>query len=380
MKWSWNVGRYFGIPVAIHATFLIIIAWVMLLHWIDGDTLRDMLIGVGFVLAIFVCVLLHEFGHSLMARKFGIETKDITLLPIGGLSRIEKIPEKPFQEFLVTAAGPAVNVVIAIGLFLWLWFTSSVEPLKELSVTTGPFLERLMLVNIFLVLFNILPAFPMDGGRLVRALLATKLEYTKATQVAATLGQGMALLFGFIGFFINPFLIFIAFFVWIGAEQEASMVQMKTVLGDTKVDQAMITDFKTLSIHDTLAEAADLILSGSQHDFPVMENDQLVGILTRSDLMVTLAKQGKEFPIQEVMQKEFHTVEPTTTLEQAFTELKECQCQTVPVISNGQLVGLVTMDNVGEFVMIQSALKGLQADKALNTNPSFVAQKQFQKS
>jgi len=210
MKWSWKIGEYKGIGVYIHATFLLIIIWVAYLHWDAGQSLAETINGIIFVLAIFACVVLHEFGHALTAQKYNIKTRDITLLPIGGVARLERMPDDPRQELYVALAGPAVNVVIAAAIFIWLMITSALEPVTSLTVTSGSFLERLMIVNIFLVLFNMLPAFPMDGGRVTRALLAMRMDYARATHIAANLGQGMALLFGFLGFFTNPFLIFIA--------------------------------------------------------------------------------------------------------------------------------------------------------------------------
>jgi Zn-dependent protease len=217
MKWSWKLGEVAGIGVHIHATFLLLLAWVALAHWIEERSLALVVEGVGFILALFACVLLHELAHALTAIRYGIKTRDITLLPIGGMAQLERIPEDPKQEVWVTLAGSAVNVVIALALFAWLQLTGGLEPLNKLSVTGGSFLMRLMVVNVFLVAFNLLPAFPMDGGRVLRALLAMRMEYTKATQIAAYLGQALAFLFGFIGLLTNPFLVFIALFVWIGA-------------------------------------------------------------------------------------------------------------------------------------------------------------------
>lgn len=358
MKWSWKIGEYAGIGVYIHATFLLIILWVGLSHWLAGKTLEATLAGLAFIMALFACVLLHEFGHALMAKKYGIKTRDITLLPIGGVARLERMPDDPKQELWVALAGPAVNIVIAAALFIWLQITNGFEPLEKLSLTGGAFAERLLVVNISLVLFNLLPAFPMDGGRMLRALLATKMEYTRATQIAAGIGQGMAFLFGLAGLFSNPFLLFIAFFVWIGAAQESSMVQMKSAIGGIPVKLAMLTDFRALAPHDTLARAVDLILSGSQQDFPVVENGRVAGVLTRSDLLLALAKSGQNTPVEEVMQREFQVVDSTEMLETAFQRLQACSCHTLPVVRNGELAGLVTMDNVGEFLLIQSALSG----------------------
>jgi Zn-dependent protease len=357
MKWQWKIGRFFGIDVYMHATFLLLIGFVAFSYWTQEQSLAAVLGGVGFILALFVCVVLHEYGHALTARRFGVATRDITLYPIGGVARLERMPEQPIQELWVALAGPAVNLVIAAVLFVWLLVTGTFEPITSLSVASGSFIERLMIVNISLLLFNLLPAFPMDGGRVLRALLSLRLEYTRATQVAATVGQGMAFLFGLVGLFSNPFLLFIAFFVYMGASQEASMVQMKSSLSGIPVNRAMITDFRTLPVDSRLADAVGLILSGSQHDFPVIENERVVGILTRSDLMKALAQEGQTLNVRSVMRQDFQTADSYEMLETAFVRLQACQCYTMPITHNGTLVGLLTMDNVGEFLAIQSALR-----------------------
>ncbi|NUO80200.1 site-2 protease family protein, partial [candidate division KSB1 bacterium] len=329
MKWSWKIGSYAGIGVYIHATFLLIIGWVVWTHWSAGQSLAMTINGLLFVFALFGCVLLHEFGHALTAKRYGIKTRDITLLPIGGVARLERMPDDPKQELWVALAGPAVNVVIALALFVWLQITAAFEPVENLTVTGGSFAERLMLVNVSLVLFNLLPAFPMDGGRVLRALLATRKDYARATQIAASIGQGMALVFGFLGLFYNPFLLFIALFVWIGAGQEASAVQMKSALGGIPVKLAMLTDFRALSPHDHLTHVIELILAGSQQDFPVVDDGRVVGVLTRSDLLLALAKQGKDAAVAEVMQRDFQTIEATEMLESAFARLQSCACHTL---------------------------------------------------
>lgn len=361
MKWSWKIGEIAGIALYMHATFVLLIGWVALAHWLEAHNLAIVVAGVGFILALFGCVVLHELGHALTARKYGIRTRDITLLPIGGVARLERMPDDPRQELWVALAGPAVNVVIAAGLFIWLRLTGSWEPLAELSVAKGSFVERLMVVNLFLVGFNMLPAFPMDGGRVLRALLATRIEYTQATQIAGSVGQGMAFLFGFIGLFSNPFLLFIALFVWIGAAQETSMVQMKTALGGIPVRRAMLTDFQTLSPQDSLGRAVEMILAGSQQDFPVVDNGRVVGVLTRDDVLVALAQGGQELPVSEVMRREFEKADSSEMLEPVFQRLQACDCRSLPVTRHGQLVGMVTQENVGEFLMIQAALKKAKA-------------------
>lgn len=357
MRGSWKIINIAGIDVFIHATFLLIIAFVGFSYWQQTGTVEGALEGILFTLLLFGLVVLHEFGHALTARRYGIKTRDITLYPIGGVARLERMPDKPIEELWVALAGPAVNVFIGLLLFGWLIVSGTMTPFSGVSITGGPFIERLLLVNVWLVLFNLIPAFPMDGGRVLRALLALRLEYTRATQIAATIGQGIALLFGLIGLFTNPFLLFIAFFVWIGAAQEASMVQMKAALGGIPVSRAMLTDFQVLTPQDTLDRAVALILSGSQTDFPVVENNTPVGVLTRSDIMEALSKQGQRGSVADSMRRDFQIADANEMLESAFIRLQSCSCHTMPVTQSGKLAGLLTSENIGEFLMIQAALE-----------------------
>jgi len=344
VKWAWNLGEFAGIRVQVHATFLLLIGWVALIHWRAARTLEATLAGIIFTLALFLCVVLHEYGHALTARRYGIRTKDITLLPIGGLARLERMPENPTQELWVALAGPAVNVVIAGILAIWIAVTAGWSQLDGMAVSGGSFAERLLVVNVFLVAFNLLPAFPMDGGRVLRALLARRVEYTRATQIAASIGQGMAFLFGFLGLFSNPFLVFIALFVWIGAAQEASMVQMKSAVAGIPVSRAMVTDFRVLPAGGRLSDATELILRGSQLDFPVIEAGRMVGVLTKLELLRALTERGPEAPITDVMSTDFEVVDANEMLESGFRRMQERQCHTAPVMHHGQLVGLLTMD------------------------------------
>ena len=356
MKWSLRLGSLLGIPIYMHVTFLLLLAWIGVVHWTQEHSVRAVASGVGFILAIFLCVVLHELGHALTARRFGIKTRDITLLPIGGLARLERMPDEPVQELWVAVAGPAVNVVIAAALAAWLIAAEALEPLGGLGVAVGPFLQRLFVVNVLLVAFNMIPAFPMDGGRVLRAVLAMRLEYTKATHIASSVGQAFALLFGFAGLFVNPVLIFIALFVWIGAAQEASMVQMKTALGGIPVGRAMLTEFHTLRPSDTLARAVELTLASSQKDFPVVEEARIVGVLVQGDVVAALSASGSATRVGDVMRRDYQVVDPSEMLETVFERLQQCACRTVPVLRHGQLIGLATMDNIGEFIAIKGAL------------------------
>lgn len=358
MRWQWKLGRFAGIDVYMHATFLLILAFVAWTHGSRG--FPDILEGLLFILAIFTCVVLHEYGHALTARVYGVATRDITLYPIGGVARLERMPDKPVQELWVALAGPAVNVAIVLALLAWLVLSNTLRPLGELTLATGPFLERLMGANLFLALFNLIPAFPMDGGRVLRALLAMRLEYTRATAIAAGIGQGLALVFGLAGLFGNPMLLFIAFFVWIGAGQEASLVQMKSALAGIPVSRVMITDFKTLAVGEPLSRAVDLILQGSQQDFPVLDGGRPVGVMVRSDLLSALQRQGPDTTVGSIMRTDHPTAEIGEMLEPLFQRLRENDCHITPVVRGGFLVGLVTTENIGEFLMIQSAMEKRQ--------------------
>jgi len=358
MKWSWKLATVAGIGLYVHATFFLLIAWVGITYWLAGGSAAA-LSGIAFILALFACVVLHELGHALTARRYGIRTRDITLLPIGGVSRLERIPDDPRQEVWVSLAGPAVNVVIAAALYAWLLVSQTLRPLSALTLASGPFLERLLLVNVSLAVFNLLPAFPMDGGRVLRALLAMRMDYVRATQVSAHVGQAMALVFGLIGLFSNPFLVFIAFFVWIGAAQEASMVQMRTALSGIPVSRAMLTNFQTVAPDDAAKRVLELILAGSQQDFPVVDGGQggrVAGVLLRSDVLKALAQRASDWRVRDVMRREFEVVDAADMLDTALARLQSCNCHTLPVTSRGALVGLLTMENVGEFLLIQSAL------------------------
>jgi Zn-dependent protease len=361
MKWSLPLGRLAGIKLYVHVTFLLLLFWIGLQHWRVEPTAESVVRGVGFILALFGCVVLHELGHALSARRYGIPTRDITLLPIGGVARLERMPEDPRQELVVALAGPAVNVVIALLLFVVLSLTGSREPVEsvvtETSIARGGFFERLMLVNIMLVVFNMLPAFPLDGGRVLRAGLAMRMDYARATRTAATIGQGMAVLFGIVGLMVNPFLLIIAFFVWFGASQESSHAQMKWVLDGATVRDAMLTDFRVLRETDDLAQAVELLLAGSQQDFPVLGNDGgVVGVLTRSALLTALARSGPSGHVDAILQREFLTATPRDSLAALMERLPTVPCRTVPVLEAGSVVGMVTLENLGELVSVRTAL------------------------
>jgi Zn-dependent protease/CBS domain-containing protein len=355
MSWSWRIGRIAGIDVFVHFTFLLLVGWVALEHYLAHNDWTEALVGLTFVLALFAIIVLHELGHALAARRYGIQTRDITLLPIGGVARLERMPDEPRQELVVALAGPAVNVVLAIGLYVGLTLSRGLSPLDSTVRVGGGFLDQLFWVNVTLVVFNMLPAFPMDGGRVLRALLAMRLDFVRATQIAAWIGQGMAVLFGFLGLMFNPFLLFIALFVWLGASQESSFAQIRSAMEGIPVKRAMITEFRTLDPDDHLERAVELFVTGFQQDFPVVEGEQLVGILTRNDLIAGLSRQGTQVRVGEVMQREFVIVHPGDMLRTALERLQSCECHTLPVVRHGRLIGLLTAEHLSEVLMIREA-------------------------
>ena len=367
MKWSFKLGQVAGIGVFVHWSFILLIAYVVYLYVSQGGGFAEVVHGILFVLAIFGCIVLHELGHALMARRFGIQTRDITLLPIGGVARLERMPENPVQELWVALAGPAVNVVIAIVLFvvLGLWFGlalfSDLRVLSDTLMAGGSFLLPVMLANVALVVFNLVPAFPMDGGRVLRALLAQTIDYVRATRIAARIGQTLAVLFGILGFFHNPFWLFIALFVYLGAEQEAHMVRVRSVMRGVPIREAMVTRFRTVAPEEPLSSVIGELVAGGQQDFPVMDEDRLVGMLTRKDLLAAIAEGKHAVPIADVMRRDCRMVDEAEMLDNTFQRMREGECRTVPVLREGKLVGLVTLENVGEWMMIQSALRKARA-------------------
>jgi len=355
MGWSLPIVRIAGIQLRIHITFLLIIVWLAFGYYAQGSSAAAAS-RVIFVLLLFLCVVLHEFGHAFAAKAFGINTPDITLLPIGGVARLERMPEEPMQELIIAVAGPLVNVVIALGLFV---AGGAQALLNPSTVEGGGLVAQLLTINIMLVLFNLLPAFPMDGGRVLRALLATRMSYARATQVAANVGQGFAFIFGFMGLFgPNPFLLFIALFVYIGASQEAALAQMKDVSRRFPVSSAMVREFRTLSENASLQEAVDALLATSQHDFPVVdETGSVAGLLTRRDLIAALRRNDPNLHVGDVMRRDIPTVTTGTRFEDAFRIMQECNCPAVPVLDRmKRLVGLLTPENVTELMMVHSAM------------------------
>jgi Zn-dependent protease/CBS domain-containing protein len=372
MKWSWKLGTFSGIAVYVHATFALLLGAVLAAHVFVGRGLMSALTGVLFIVLIFLCVVLHEFGHALMAKRFGIETRDITLYPIGGVARLERIPRNPRQELLIAIAGPLVNVVIAASLALGLYISQGPLTVASVMQPSGDLILNLLATNVLLVVFNLLPAFPMDGGRVLRAVLAERMDYGRATHIAARIGQAMAFLFGYAGLY-NPVMFFIAFFVYVGAQEEAAAVQAEIAFRGVPVREAMMSRFATLSPDDRLGRAVEQLLSGAQHDFPVVADGHMVGLLTRQALVSALGERGPESPIAAAMQPAPAPILPWDSLESTFQRMRESEVQTIPVERDGVLIGLVTLENIAEFLMLRNAVEGVGAGSLKNPAASEAA-------
>jgi Zn-dependent protease len=356
MNWSFPIGVVKGTVIRIHLTFLLFLVWIGVSHYAQGGQ-RAAVEGLLFITLLFACVLLHEFGHVFAARRYGVQTPDITLLPIGGVARLERIPEKPSEELVVALAGPAVNVVIAALLFLVLGGLPSMDDGTQVQNPGVGLLGRLAWVNITLVVFNLIPAFPMDGGRVLRALLAYRLGYTRGTRIAAGVGQAVAFALGLAGLFGNPLLIFIALFVYMGAAAEASAAQMRDAGRGMIASDAAETRFEGLSPTATVEDAVERLLRTSQHDFPVVDGaGRLRGVVTRDDMIRALRERGPDAPVLEVMRHDVPVLHHRQPLDEAMRTMREGGHPAVGIVdTEGKLVGLVTPENVGELMMVQAA-------------------------
>lgn len=359
-SWSLRAGRFFGIDVFIHWTFWILIVWILLMHVGGGHGLSQAFSGVLFVFALFLCVVLHEFGHALVARRFGVTTKDITLYPIGGIASLESIPEKPGQELLVGLAGPVVNLIIAALLWAYL---SSTGQLADLDVTRMshdmaqfPFLANLFYANIILALFNLVPAFPMDGGRVLRGVLSFFVDKVNATRVAAGLGQFLAIVFVFLGFFYNFWLVFIGLFIFLGASREAAHESMKSALAGLTVRDALMTRFTLLAPSDTLGRAVDALLNSQESEFVVADQGKPVGILRKNDIIRGLSEQGKDARVSAFMNTDFVIAGPQMKLQDLFQSLSTKAGGAAVVVENDSLTGLIDLENIEERLMVKEIL------------------------
>ncbi len=356
MRWSLNVGTIAGTAVRIHITLLLLLVWLGTIFYRQGGA-EAAWQGTIFIVLIFLCILLHEFGHVFAARRYGVKTRDVTLWPFGGISSMERMPDKPGEELIVAVAGPAVNVVIAAVLLLWLGPRFDLANLTTIEDPAVSLAVKVAAANIILVVFNLIPAFPMDGGRVLRAILAMRMGNARATELAATICQGFAIVFGVLGIFYNPMLIIIAAFIFLAASGEATQAQLRAVAQGTLVSDAMITAFESLPISATVSDAADALIRTTQTEFPIVDDSgHLRGVLTRDAMIKALKQRGPDAPVLEVMQGDIPTFPARTKLDTALRSLMQKGRPVVGVTdAAGKLIGLLTVENLGEMMMIRSA-------------------------
>lgn len=357
MTWSFSLGRVFGTDIRIHLTFLLLLAWFGVSAAAQGGAVQG-LRAIVFIVAVFFCVLLHEFGHVVIARAYGIGTRDITLLPIGGVASIERIPDNPRQELLIAAAGPVVNLVIAGVLIALLGADINLERINQaVDAKAFDFVSHLALVNVTLFAFNLLLAFPMDGGRILRAALSSWIDRIQATRIAATIGQAVAFVLGFLGLFGNPLLIFVALFVFLAARQESMAVELVEATRSVSARRATITSFATLGIDATVGDAADRLLSTAQREFPVIDGSgRMQGVLTRDGMIQALSVTGSETPVRDVMLRDVRTIYCRAPLADAVTVFQIDGMPLLGVVDDdSRVIGIITVENLAEYMMIAEA-------------------------
>lgn len=358
MNASTKVGRVFGIDVQVHVTFWLLLAYVGFHEYMGERSVRAAVGGVGFVLLVFATVVVHELGHAAMARRFGIATKHITLYPTGGVAQLERMPEDPRQELLVALAGPAVNVALAVVSVVALVALRQKLSVSDAFTGGGSLLARFAAVNTVMALFNLLPAFPMDGGRVLRAVLAMRTSYVEATRRAAGVGRIMAVVLALVGILASPMLVVVAVFVWIGATAEATEAKTREALSGLPVQAAMLSEVRTIHPDDTLGRVAELLLETPQVDFPVLREGRLVGMLAHDALIAGLASEqgGREARVASAMTAAGPTVEPMDPLLRALTLFSERDISVIAVMSHDHLVGLLTLGHIGELLLVRGAI------------------------
>lgn len=372
---SLKIARIWGVDIQVHWSFILILFYGAFLFGRNASSLAaGAFYGVVVILLLFVCVVLHEFGHAIVAKYFGVNVPHITLLPIGGVAQLERMPRKPMQEFLIAIAGPAVNFALAAVLLpaallvvsmsigtgsMWALVSALMRTAQSMSV--GGLLLTLAGTNLLLGIFNLLPAFPMDGGRILRALLALRLRYVPATRIAVLIGRGMAILFAIWGISGGGiFLLLVAFFVYVGGRGELEAVQSRYVLKDFSARQAVNKDAHVLYTSEPISRAVDYIMTTYQGDFPVHDlGNNLVGVLTRPRLVATLRGQGQDGRIVDVMipRARVPVTGGDTTLADVWEQMLEAGSRVIIVQDQDQFLGLITLDDISELIQVMGAAK-----------------------
>jgi len=355
MGWSINIGKIFGINFRIHVTFFLLLFFIFV-SVLPQHGFERALLSTLFICAVFVCVLIHEIGHSLIARRFGKEAKSITLLPIGGVAMMEEMPEKPAQEIAMAIIGPFINLAIAAVLYLFVGHWTGIGAPNLTPDSAKAFFSGLIGVNIMLAIFNLIPAFPMDGGRVLRGLLAIRLDFVQATTAAVFIGQAIAMFFIFFGIFYNWWLAIIGLFLYIGAGSEKQQVILKSLLNNVPASEAMTTEFRTLRPDETLRHALEHFHHGCQDDFPVLGDKGIEGVLTRDRILASIHEKGLDVLVSEIMDRTFASVDPKMPLDSVYKKLLSNRKTAVAVVDKDGVKGMVCLDGISRYFMIKAAM------------------------
>jgi Zn-dependent protease/predicted transcriptional regulator len=355
MKYSLYLGKILGVKIFVHWTFAFLVGWIVISTMRAGLGVSAVLWTLGLVLAIFGCIVLHELGHALAGRKYKVQTKHITLLPIGGVAQLETIPENPKQELVIALAGPAVNFIIVLILYPFANSHTLLDTESLMNIGASNFLFFLITVNLWLALFNLIPAFPMDGGRVLRALLAIWLGHGKATRVASVIGQLFGIAFFLTGFVYSPSLIFIGIFIVLSAQYEKSLVQTVEFLHKYKVLDVIIRDIPSIESSSSVKDAAQVLLSTQNKNFVVTTNGKPVGTITRDEIVKAMETVGEKGLIENVKSAKLSYVSESTPLDEAWKIMQGAKSPLILVGMNGSLTGIVEEENIAELMLLQSA-------------------------
>ncbi|PSL06348.1 site-2 protease family protein [Cecembia rubra] len=357
MKFSLYLGSYRNVKVFIHWTFSLLLLWIIISNMRQGIPMMDILWVILFVLALFACVVMHEFGHALAAQRYGIQTKDIVLYPIGGVARLEKLPEDPKQELWVAIAGPLVNIALFIILSIVLSFTGyNIQSLEEIKIQPNTMLLYIASANLILALFNLLPAFPMDGGRVLRAFLSIKLPRAKATQIAGGIGQFLAIFFVFFGLFNNPILVLIGIFIFLGAGAEVAHTQQESFLKGFKVKDALMSHFQILGYNAPLSKAVEKLLNSQATHFVVVKDDVAIGTISRNEIIKGLETGGENAYIEKFSDLNPIKLDIDSPLDDAWKLMLTQNKKVAFIIENGHFLGILDQENISELILVKTAL------------------------
>jgi Zn-dependent protease/predicted transcriptional regulator len=354
MRGAYQIISIRGIKINIHWTFLLLFVWVLLINANAGNNVEQMSWSILFLLAVFACITLHELGHALTAARFGIKAKEIMLLPIGGIASIEKFPENPRQELAISIAGPLVNLVIAGILWLFIPNLSLVEYDQHISIMHGhDFLYNLRIVNIALAVFNLIPAFPMDGGRILRALLGFKLNYIQATTIAATIGKIIAVLLIVLGIvLINPFLPLIGIFIIFSAGAEEYYLRLKSLVKGIKLNEVLMYDYNSLQAGMTVQEAGNILNSNHSKYFILMGGVNPIGTINRMEIVKALAEMNYNEPVKNLVKEKLEYLNGDKEIDTVLEKLARNDEHIYPVMDNSHFIGVVNLNHIMEYLLL----------------------------